>query len=112
MASELCQHSSPPVQSIFARLLCLGIFLLLLAAGQGCVNNSSERSFERGLEASRGPDHDLAIADYNEAIRLDPKNAAAYNNRGFAYGQKGDYDKALADFSEAIRLKPDYAVAY
>ena len=43
-----------------------------------------------------------------EAIRLDPNNASAYNNRGFAYGSKGDYDRAIADYTEAIRLDPKY----
>ncbi len=57
-------------------------------------------------------DNDRAIADYNEAIRLDPKYAIAYNNRGIAYRAKGDNDRAIADYSEAIRLDPKYAVAF
>ena len=32
-------------------------------------------------------DYDRAIADYTEAIRLDPKYAIAYGNRGKAYRQ-------------------------
>ena len=48
----------------------------------------------------------------NEALRLDPKLAMAYNNRGFAYSKKGDLDRAIADFDEAIRLDPKYALAY
>ena len=57
-------------------------------------------------------DTDRAIADYTEAIRLDPKLANAYNNRGTAYRDKGDTDRAIADFTEAIRLDPKYANAY
>ena len=34
-------------------------------------------------------DLDRAIGDYNEAIRLDPKDASAYSNRGSAWGGKG-----------------------
>src|SRR5207253_1065335 len=52
--------------------------------------------------------YDDAIADYTEAIRLDPVSAKAYNNRGIAYQQKGDNARALADFSQAIRVAPDY----
>ena len=52
------------------------------------------------------------IADDNQAIRLDPKDAVAYNNRGNAYGDKGDYDRAMADYGDAIRLDPKYAYAY
>ena len=54
----------------------------------------------------------MAISDFNDAIRLDPKYALAYNNRGFAWSVKKDHDKAIADFDEAIRLDPKYAVAY
>jgi tetratricopeptide (TPR) repeat protein len=51
-------------------------------------------------------DLDRAMADYNEAIRLDPKYAPAYLNRGNAYRSKDDYDLAIADYNEAIRLDP------
>jgi tetratricopeptide (TPR) repeat protein len=47
-----------------------------------------------------------ALADYTEAIRLDPKNDEAYFNRGNAYYDKEDYDSALDDYNEAIRLSP------
>ena len=60
----------------------------------------------------RKRDHDKAIADYNEAIRLKPDFAEAYNARGNAYDEKGDHDKAIADYNEAIRLKPGLAEAY
>ena len=40
-------------------------------------------------------DYDNAIADYTEAIRLEPKHAKAYYSRGRAYGQKDDYVNAL-----------------
>jgi tetratricopeptide (TPR) repeat protein len=52
-----------------------------------------------------------AIADYDEAIRLDPKYARAFTNRGNVYDAKSEYDRAIADHSEAIRLDPKYAVA-
>jgi Flp pilus assembly protein TadD len=44
------------------------------------------------------------MADYNQAIKLDPEFASAYNNRGFAYDKKGDTDRAIADFTRAIKL--------
>jgi len=65
----------------------------------------------RGL-AYHFTDGQRAIEDYNEAIRLDPKFALAYNNRGAAYGDKNERDRAIADYSEAIRLDPKYAEAY
>jgi len=61
-------------------------------------------AIKQGSEANKTHDFDKAIANYNEAIRLDPKNATAFSNRGNAYAEKGDTDRAIADYSEAIRL--------
>ena len=57
-------------------------------------------------------DHDRAITDYNEAIRLDPKDANAYVTRGNAYDEKGDHDRAITDYNEAIRFDPQDFNAY
>jgi tetratricopeptide (TPR) repeat protein len=51
-------------------------------------------------------DYDSAIADFNEAIRLNPNFALAFKERGYAYYLKEDHDRAIADYSEAIRLDP------
>jgi tetratricopeptide (TPR) repeat protein len=53
-----------------------------------------------------------AIVHYDEVIRLDPKDAGAYIQRGFAYQGKGDYNKAITDCDEAIRLDPKNACVY
>ena len=52
-------------------------------------------------------DFDRAIADFTEAIRLDPNPDLAYQWRGDAYSDKGEYDKAIADYTESIRLDPN-----
>ena len=57
--------------------------------------------------AARRGDRDKAIADYTEAVRLDPEYAVAYCNRGLAYSKKGDHDEAIADFTAAIRINPN-----
>jgi tetratricopeptide (TPR) repeat protein len=66
----------------------------------------------RGNASYDKNDFDTAIADYNQAISLDPSDAIAYNNRGLAYKQKREYDRALTDFDKALSLNSRYANAY
>jgi tetratricopeptide (TPR) repeat protein len=47
-----------------------------------------------------------AIADFAEAIRLEPGNPAAHAGRGRAKLAAGDLDGAIVDYSEALRLAP------
>jgi serine/threonine protein kinase len=53
-----------------------------------------------------------AIADYNQAIKLNPNFAFPYNNRGWAKYNLGDKQGAIADYNQAIKLNPDFAVPY
>ena len=55
--------------------------------------------------------YDKALADYNEYIGREPRNAVVYVHRGQARRLKHDYDKALADYDEAIRLDPTFVDA-
>lgn len=55
---------------------------------------------------------DKAIADYSQAIKLNPKYTVAYYNRGYTYYNKGEFDKAIADFNQAIELDIKYTIAY
>ncbi len=68
--------------------------------------------YNRGnAHAAKGA-RDAAIADYDEAIKLEPKNARALNNRGSARSDKGDTEAALADFDAALKLDRRLASAY
>ena len=63
-------------------------------------------------EYSVKDDYDQDIADYTEAIRLDPKSAEAYHYLGLVYFWKRDFDKAIVDLNEAIRLDSTSAWTY
>ena len=65
-----------------------------------------------GAMRTRKREWNKAIADFTEAIRLNPRLALAYGGRGFAYSQKDDWDKAIADCTEAIGLDPKLGLAY
>jgi tetratricopeptide (TPR) repeat protein len=48
----------------------------------------------------------LALHDFEDAIRLQPELADAYNGRGYARVKVGQYRQAVADAEEAIRRGP------
>ena len=53
--------------------------------------------------------HQEAIADYDTAIELNPKDAQTYNNRGVAKKMLKQYKEAIVDYDKAIELNPKYA---
>jgi len=61
---------------------------------------------ERGDAYACNGDHDLAIKDFTEVIRLagaEPDSGVAYGNRGEIYLAKGDNQNAVKDLTEGIR---------
>ncbi len=84
----------------------------IIQSGRESRHNLAVAYHSRGLAYYDNGDDDRAIADYNEAIRLDPKFAQAYSSRGLAYDHKGDLGHADPDYNEAIRLDPKFAQAY
>ena len=69
-------------------------------------------ALKQGDAAIKSSDFDRAIANFNEAIQLDPENANAFGGRGLAYLGKGDLEQAIADFNRAIRFNPSNASAF
>jgi tetratricopeptide (TPR) repeat protein len=58
-------------------------------------------------------DFQKALDDAEKAIKINPYNAATYNNRGYIYAKfGGDINKALNDFNKAIELDESNFKAY
>jgi len=53
-----------------------------------------------------------ALADCDRALKLDARNAHAWNNRGLTRQETSDLNGALADFDRAIALAPRQADHY
>jgi tetratricopeptide (TPR) repeat protein len=49
---------------------------------------------------------DEALAEYREALRLEPRSYQIHNSYGNLLGKMGRPDEALAEYREAIRLNP------
>ena len=65
----------------------------------------------RGRAYRAKSDYDRAIADYTEAIRIEPNDVLAFYSRGIAYFNKKDYDRAIADYTASLRLAPGDVIA-
>jgi tetratricopeptide (TPR) repeat protein/serine/threonine protein kinase len=68
------------------------------------LNNGFKKSLESDFKG--------AIADYNEAIRLNPNYVLAYARRGLAFKLLNDKDSADRDFNTAINLQVKTAEDY
>lgn len=66
----------------------------------------------RGRIALRHGDWSRAIADFNEAIHLNPNRGSLYRDRAQARLQNGDLERAIEDYDEAIAHDPRFAAPY
>ena len=68
------------------------------------------------FNASEGTNIDLksanVLGDLSDAIRLAPKNAYLYYNRGNLYAVRNDYQRAIDDYTRAIELDNHLAEAW
>jgi tetratricopeptide (TPR) repeat protein len=92
--------------------------LLLLAALLGCGGESAEQYMQAGFVDFQQHKYDEAIANYEKAIKLQPRAAAAYNMIGMAYRFKYNKlgvpefrEKEIAAFQKAVEIDPKNWVA-
>jgi tetratricopeptide (TPR) repeat protein len=73
-------------------------------------NTESEKYSVSGFKKHTSGDHQGALADYNQAIVIDPKNALAYNNRGYLKSNHlKDINGAIKDYRQAVKLYREQA---
>lgn len=92
------------------RMIFAGV---LLAALMGCGSESAEKYMQAGFADFQQQKYDEAIANYQKAIKLQPRAAAAYNMMGMAYRFKYNKlgvpefrQKEMAAFAKAIEIDP------
>ncbi len=68
---------------------------------------SSEALTIRAWAWKRKGDKEKPMIDFDEAIRLDPKNSLAWRVRGATWAGLANYEKTLANYNESLRLDPD-----
>jgi tetratricopeptide (TPR) repeat protein len=97
-----------------------------LYLNRGVVRRAWGDEYHREAEQRRGRDKDraaevdkdakeqwnLAIADFDKAIKLDRKTPLVYEHRAEAKRAVGDLEGAIDDFTHQLEVKPDSSTAY
>ncbi|PMB44794.1 hypothetical protein CEN39_27830, partial [Fischerella thermalis CCMEE 5201] len=100
------------IYSALRQMLAIGVDVGVLPPDVVAATPKADDFYIRAYNKYRQKDYKGAIADYTEAIRLNPKYDEAYNDRGIARSELGDKQGAIADFNTAIKINPNYANAY
>ena len=61
----------------------------------------------RGLFYMRKGEYEKALADFNEALKLDPKYVLGYRNRAALYERMGDRERAAQNRNKTKELDPE-----
>ena len=84
---------------------------LLLTAGLAAAQDV-KAIVDRGMENCQSGRYDQALKDFNDALKLKPKDPALITFRGVAYYAKGQNDLAMKDFNQALEIDPNFGKAY
>ncbi len=103
--SARCQNSDKSVQPDASIGGCNAVI-------QDTARNLAAAFYFRGAANLSKKDFDRAIADYSQAISIDPNEADYLNGRAGAYEAKSDMTRAMADYDKAIQLNPKSIYAF
>lgn len=93
--------------------LNLTVFFIILALLTGpALAQDVKAMVDRGMENCQSGRYDQALKDFNDALKLKPKDPALITYRGVVYYAKGQNDLAMKDFNQALEIDPKFGKAY
>ncbi len=93
-------------------LLSLGVVVTIQFTATSALGQQQDNAYQQGIDALNKHDYDRAIANFSQAIEINPRDADAYTNRALAKEKIGDFDEAISDYSHAIEINPQDTDAY
>ena len=106
------QHTNAMHSSTVAYIFVPGEPSQFQIMGDVKVTPQTDYFFAQGVDKQNKGDYRGAIADYNEAIRLNPNHVEAYNNRGGVRFKLGDKQGAIKDCNQVITIDTNNDQAY
>jgi hypothetical protein len=68
--------------------------------------SAAEEHFDKGFDYFQQEKWDEAIAEFQEAIRLDSQFSAAYLGLGYSHVRKGEFEQAIEALEKYLQLEP------
>jgi Flp pilus assembly protein TadD len=86
--------------------------LFLLGAWLSQEQSAAQQRYLRAVELLRNRNPSQAAVELDQALKLEPRFAEAYDAKGLARMAEGNPEAAVAEFRRAIEIKPSLAEAH
>jgi len=103
-----CKATAPSDDKVPAKLAACARVIAGGAQGEALEQALAGRG--EAYRLSSNPER--AIQDFDQALRMNPRDGAALDHRGLAHLDQDKTDLALADFTEAIGVNPEDGAAF
>lgn len=84
----------------------------VIQGGKESQDNLAIAYYNRGIGYQNSKDYELALKDYDQALRLRPAYSSASNNRGNVFQSLRQYERAVQDYDQATRIAPNDPLPY
>ena len=93
-------------------LLTVAVMALAVLFPGLCRAQTAETYRKQAIEYSKEKSWDQAIANYREALKLEPNDAVTHYDLALALKYSGTPAQAVLEFQSALKLKPKWAEAH
>ena len=84
----------------------------LLAENHQTSSSKASLLGELGKLLYSGKEYEVALASFDQALKIKPDDHEAWNSRGIALRKLGRLEEAISSYDQALKIKPDYHKAW